>query len=323
MLFKSGNNLFSGALEFISRSDEISVFSAYIRTEQLKKLNLENKINRIVVGWEIRDLHQGASDLELYQYCKENKIALYRNTRIHLKCLLNNLDEVFLGSANITGRGIGEQANMFNFELNSLNKVKDFSDELYLYKIVSKSEYVTEELFLEIKSKVESLEDYKKQKEEYQKIDIMTKRKESDYFLISELPTYNQIEQLYDKANNIDSISGIDRKCISHDLATYSVDLEMSKNDFYNKLKDTVNSHPFIQALKKEIISSQRKSMNYGSVVRWITENTTTVPTPISWELKEKQVVNTLYKWICFFDEKFTVERPRHSEIIFYREEKI
>ena len=101
MLYKSGENLFSGALEFISRSDKISVFSAYIRTEQLKQLNLENKINRIVVGWEIRDLHQGASDLELYQYCKENKIALYRNTRIHLKCLLNNLDEVFLGSANI------------------------------------------------------------------------------------------------------------------------------------------------------------------------------------------------------------------------------
>lgn len=320
MLYKSGENLFSGALEFISRSDKISVFSAYIRTEQLKQLNLENKINRIVVRWEIRDLHQGASDLELYQYCKENKIALYRNTRIHLKCLLNNLDEVFLGSANITGRGIGEQANMFNFELNSLNKVKDFSDELYLYKIVSKSEYVTEELFLEIKSKVESLEDYKKQKEEYQKIDIMTKRKESDYFLISELPTYNQIEQLYDKAKNIDSISGIERKCISHDLATYGVDLEMSKIDFYDELKNTINSHPFILALKNKIINSQRQSMNYGSVVRWITENTTTVPTPVSWELKEKQVVNTLYKWICFFDEKFTVERPRHSEIIIFRE---
>ena len=177
MLYKSGENLFSGALGFISTSEEISVFSAYVRTEQLKELNRENKINRIIVRWEIRDLHQGASDLDLYQYCKNKKIALYRNTRIHLKCLLNNRDEIFLGSANVTGRGIGERENMFNFELNSLSKEADFYDVLYLDKIVSKSEYVTEELFQEIKSKVESLEDFKNQEEEYQKVDIMTKKK--------------------------------------------------------------------------------------------------------------------------------------------------
>ena len=95
MLYKSGENLFSGALDFISKSEEVTVFSAYIRTDQLKQLNVENKINRIIVRWEIRDLHQGASDLDLYHYCKEKKIALYRNTRIHLKCLRNERDTVF------------------------------------------------------------------------------------------------------------------------------------------------------------------------------------------------------------------------------------
>ena len=104
MLYKSGDNLWSGALDFISESEEVSLFSAYIRTEQLKELNRQGKINRIVVRWEIRDLHQGASDLELFRYCKEHQIALYRNTRIHLKCLINEKDQVLLGSANITGR---------------------------------------------------------------------------------------------------------------------------------------------------------------------------------------------------------------------------
>ena len=41
--------------------------------------------------------------------------------------------------------------------------------------------------------------------------------------------------------SNINLINDIDRKCISHDIATYGVDLEMSKNDFYNKLKETIN----------------------------------------------------------------------------------
>lgn len=319
MLYKSGENLFSGALDFISKSEEISVFSAYIRTEQLKELNQENKINRIVVRWEIRDLHQGASDLELYQYCKDNKIALYRNTRIHLKCLRNNRDEVFLGSANVTGRGIGERANMFNFELNSLNESTDFSDVLYLDKIVSKSEYVTQELFQEIKMKVESLEDFKKQEEEYQKVDIMAERKERDYFLISELPMFKDIKGLYNAAQNINGLSPLDIQCVSHDLATYDSSISKSEEEFYSDLKQVFNNHKFIVKLKARIKEDRRSSLNYGGVVRWITENTTTVPTPISWELKKQQVVNVLYEWICFFDSDFVVERPRHSEIIFYR----
>jgi hypothetical protein len=319
MLYKSGENLFSGALDFISKSEEISVFSAYIRTEQLKELNQENKINRIVVRWEIRDLHQGASDLELYQYCKDNKIALCRNTRIHLKCLRNNRDEVFLGSANVTGRGIGERANMFNFELNSLNESTDFSDVLYLDKIVSKSEYVTQELFQEIKRKVESLEDFKKQEEEYQKVDIMAERKESDYFLISELPMFKDIKGLYNAAQNINGLSPLDIRCVSHDLATYDLSISKSEEEFYSDLKQVFNNHKFIVKLKARIKEDRRSSLNYGGVVRWITENTTTVPTPISWELKKQQVVNVLYEWICFFDSDFVVERPRHSEIIFYR----
>lgn len=320
MLYKSGNNLFSGALEFISNSNEITLFSAYIKTEQLIKLDALKKIKRIIVRWEIRDLHQGASDLELFEYCSKNNIALFRNTRIHLKCLLNEKDQVFSGSANISARGIGEKDDFFNYELNSISDKIEFVDNVYLDRIISESKLVTYELYDKLKSVINSLENYEKQDDRYKELDINSEKKKNDFFLISELPTYNEIDQLYDKALNINLISDIDRKCISHDIATYGVDLEMSKSDFYNKLKTTINSHPFILALKNEIMNSQRQFMLYGSVVRWITENTTTVPTPISWELKEKQVVNTLYKWICFFDEKFTVERPRHSEIIFFRE---
>lgn len=321
MLNKSGENLFSGALDFISKSEEITVFSAYIRTKQLKELNKENKINRIVVRWEIRDLHQGASDMELFSYCKEHQIALYRNTRIHLKCLINEKDQVFLGSANITGKGIGEKSTRHNFELNSISTNIDFTDTLYLDKIVSQSEYVSKELFEKIKKKVESLEDFKKQEEEYQKVDIITIKKESDYFLISELPMYRDVKRLYRAAKNIDELSPLDRRCVSHDLATYDLSISKSEDEFYSDLRQVFNSHKFIVGLKTRIKEDRRgeRSLHYGGVVRWITENTTTVPTPISWELKEQQIVNTLYEWICFLDSDYVVERPGHSEVIYYR----
>ena len=59
------------AQDFINNNDNISIFSAYIKLEQLKYLNKENKINRIIVRWEIEDLVTGVSDFEvLYEYCK-------------------------------------------------------------------------------------------------------------------------------------------------------------------------------------------------------------------------------------------------------------
>lgn len=319
MLLRSGENLLKLALDFISESEEVTLFSAYIRTEQLKELNKEFKINRIVVRWEVRDLHQGASDLELYNYCKDNQIALYRNTRIHLKCLINEREQVLLGSANITGRGIGEKSVRFNFELNSITKDIDFEDTLYFDQIIAQSEYISEELFEEIKKRVESLEDFKKQEEVYQKVNILTENKESDYFLISELPMFKDVKKLYQASQNIEGLSPLDRRCVSHDLATYNLSPINSEEEFYKELRQVFNNHKFIVNLKTRIKEDRRSSLNYGGVVRWITENTTTVPTPISWELKEQQVVNILYEWICFFDPDFVVERPGHSEVIFYR----
>jgi len=271
------------------------------------------------VRWEIKDLHQGASDLELFQYCKENQIALYRNTRIHLKCLINEKNEVLLGSANITASGIGEISNNYNFELNSMNENIDFSDTLYLDKIVSRSEYVTEALYEDIKNRIASLEDFNNQNELYQLIEVETMKKGIDYFLMSELPMFRSIESLYFAAQNTHKLDSLDIKCISHDIATYDLNLNLTEDAFYLDLKSKFNTHPFIISLKGEVKNDRRQSLGYGSVVRWITEHTTTVPTPISWELKQQQVVNTLYNWLCYFDPEFVVERPNHSEVLFYK----
>ena len=174
-------------------------------------------------------------------------------------------------------------------------------------------------MFQLIKNKVETLEDYNQLKESYQKIELETEKKESDYFLMSELPMFMKVESLYDSAKDISSLNILERKCISHDIATYNLDFRESKEQFYSNLKNTFNLHPFIIKLKEEVKMTHRQSLNYGGVVRWISENTTTVPTPISWELKQKEVVNILYKWICFFDSDFVVERPNYSEVLFYK----
>ena len=98
MLYKSGINLKSGAVDFIAKNSFLTVFSAYLKLDQLKQLNNDNKIKQIIVRWDIQDLILGVSDIELYQYCKEQNIALFRNTRLHLKVFWNNQFSIFFGS---------------------------------------------------------------------------------------------------------------------------------------------------------------------------------------------------------------------------------
>src|SRR5690606_15728493 len=114
-------------------------------------------IKQIIVRWEIQDLCLGVSDLELYDYCIENKITLFRNTRIHLKAFWNNSKSILMGSANVTGKGIGEVGD-FNFELNGIINDITLKDQSYLNRIILESEYVTEKLFEIIKATVKKVD---------------------------------------------------------------------------------------------------------------------------------------------------------------------
>lgn len=312
MLSKSGYNLESSVISFLENNETITLFSAYIRTEQLKKINQSKNIKQIVVRWEVSDICFGASDLELYYYCRENHIKLFRNTKIHLKAFWNNKRSILFGSANVTKNGIGEGGNL---ELNGIQEHISSSDIMYFNEILDASAYVTDELFNEIKKKVDE------NKDKIPRIhDVVHQKTETDSFLLSQLPMSLNISNLYDAYMNSDSLSEEDLNCLIHDLVLYKVSNNLTEEIFYSTFKRNFNAHPFIVKLKKVIKSDARKSLSYGSVVRWIQNNTTTVPTPRSWELKEEQIINILYEWICFFDKDFMVEVPgRKSEVIFYR----
>ena len=91
MLHRSGDNLLEGAISFVNNNSEIILFSAYLKLDTLKKLNNSGHIKQIIVRWEVQDLCVGASDIELYHYCLNNKISLFRNTRLHMKAIWNNI----------------------------------------------------------------------------------------------------------------------------------------------------------------------------------------------------------------------------------------
>jgi len=310
MFLYSGIDLFDKSAEFVNSSDEVTIFSPYIKLEQIKILNYRKKVKRIIVRWEIRDLCLGVSDLDLYLYCKENNIALFRNTRIHLKVIWNHYSKLLFGSANITNKGIGEVGE-YNFELNSIIDNIDFATHNYLNKIIFESEYVNDELFEKINNLVLNT-----------KLPIInfpelpTIKKLTDFFLISQLPMSFSPVTLFNLTKSLPALSFEEFYFVSHDLILFDLKIELTEEEFFLQLKSKFNFHPFIVKFKQFVDSRPNKSIHYGGCVAWIQENTTTVPTPRSWEMKKNQMVNILYEWICFFDPNFVVERPNYSEIL-------
>lgn len=313
MLYKSGHNLEKGVIDFISSNETITLFSAYVKLEELKRVNIKNNIKQIIVRWEIQDLCMGVSDLEVYTYCKENNIILYRNTRLHLKAFWNNGTSLVYGSANVTGRGLGE-TNNYNYELNGLHEAITFADIVYLDKVIHESEYVTDELYNKLDSLVKANAVPELTYEE-----LPTVKSSVDAFLLSQLPMSVSPDDLINVIGNSKNAESLEISCAAHDVALFDLTITEESYLLKNLLRDRFNSSPFIIALKEHIKSQQSQSLRYGGVVEWIQENTTTVPTPRRWEIKQEQIVNILYTWICEFDDEFSWGIPgKRSEVIFY-----
>jgi hypothetical protein len=315
MLYISGTNLESSAIEFVDSYEKVTVFSAYMKLDEIKKINRSKNVKRIVVRWEILDLCKEVSDLEVYKYCQENQIALYRNTRLHMKVLWNDSSSVLFGSANITNKGIGENGR-FNYELNGLQNEIDFTTIQYFNQILRESQFVSKSLYLRIAEEVDSIGKIEEPAEPY--ISKSPEEKSQDKFLLSDLPMSRTVLDLFNTYSSPETSSNEDLIYAGHDLALYDLPNGLSRLNFEKTLQFKFNSHPFILALKQKI--TNEGSMNYGSVVRWIQKNTTTVPTPRSWEMKKELIVNILYEWICYFDNDFSWSRPNYSEVIYYKQ---
>ena len=319
MLYKSGVNLVEGAVLFVENNSDVILFSAYLKLDALKRLNESGNIKQIIVRWGIEDLCKEVSDIELYHYCLNNKIVLYRNTRIHLKAFWDNNKSVFLGSANVTNKGIGEKGN-FNFELNGIINNISLDDQSYLNKIILDSQYVTEELYEELNQIVN---DFDAPVIQYPK--FPTPPPTIDYFLINQLPMTSSIELLYSIYKG-DNSNDTEMNCASHDLELYNIQASLNKEEFLAQLKNNFNCHPFISEFKETVKNSKDRngrkdrdgSMRFGAVRNWFAKNTTTVPTPRTYELSDYIVI--LYSWICCFDDDFTWDVPgARSEVIYYK----
>ncbi len=304
--------LFEKIYEFLSagHGKTIFLFVPYIKVNVLEKL-LEGIDERIVVitTWEPRDLLYGSSDLTLYPFCREHKIALYVSKNLHLKVYSVGLESAILATGNISGRGLLPDGN---YEAGTLIENLTSNDRLFLNKIRSEARLVDDAMYEELK---EWYEQNKIEPPDVPHLSDIVSEPIVDDFSIASLPMTRSVDDLISGYMNISR--GLEpsedeeiKACIFHDLANYKMEPGLSELEFRRELASEFFAHPFIQRIDEFITQGAQ----FGSIKAWIQNNCTDVPIPSRRELTGN--VQVLLEWfVSLGNGKYVVDVPgSHSQ---------
>ena len=291
---------------------KIYLYVPYIKTKILKKLleEIDSQIT-IITTWKINDLISGSSELELYQFCKENNITLYIHNKIHLKVYSVNMESAIVASGNISQNGLMEGGN---YEAGVLVNKLEISDRLYLEKIKREATFVDDKIYQIYLDEYEKCKKQAPEKIDFEDPEIIPQK---DYFLKSALPMTENIDDLiagYERINsNLEPSENSEiTNCIYHDLANYEIELGLSKEEFRKKLQQQFFLHPFTQKINEFIETNERTQ--FGFIKRWVRDHCTDVPLPRAWEFTKN--IQILYHWFVKLGDYEIYVYGSHSESI-------
>ena len=311
-LFKNGINLKENLVEFIENSTNLFIYVPYIKLDTLKELlKNTNNCKAIFVRWETKDLITGACDLEIYPYCKQMGISLYRNKRIHLKAYVEDYKRSFIGSPNISVRGLNmPENNFYNYELATIVEEIDIEDKLYFSIIEQESILITDNIYNQI---LEQLPEKKVEYPDEKDFDLIISQPDKN-FLISALPLTYNVETLYRIYEDKSYINDVELNCAIHDLATYKIPFGLPLDEFKNRLEFEFFNHPFIKLFLDNL--NIKGEMYFGEVKIFIHNSCSDVPLPRRWEITE--CIQILYRWIVKLGNgKYAIDTPNYSERLF------
>ncbi|MBG22129.1 MAG: hypothetical protein CMF22_01545 [Idiomarinaceae bacterium] len=282
--------------------------SAFIKKTALEKdifcSNLKEKDVTIVARWQKRDLISKASDLEVYQHCKNMGWRFGISLNLHAKVYLFDEHTVLLGSANLTNKGLGlsgygnlEYGTAFECSQLDLDKIKAF--------VESEVTWIDDNLFDRISRELEatpreiSISDLEWSDGLLQLVNAPVR-----FLLLSELLN-NTPESLLNP--NFDDSS------IRSDLDLLGIDIDrlapQQLSEQFRKLR------LFCWLLNE--LKANGDSLSFGAISSKLHGAVINEPRPNRVDIKE--YVRTLFQWAKFETRYFRVERPNHSEIIHLR----
>lgn len=138
-------------------TDNLQIISAFCKLSAIKFIdeNISHPIKnkKLMVRFLLSDILQGATDFQLFDYCKANGWQMYVRFDLHAKTYIFDHKRCILGSANLTTKGLGLSLHG-NYELSSFADVDD-SDLKKIDTLFDNAILMTDELYAAMKSDYE------------------------------------------------------------------------------------------------------------------------------------------------------------------------
>ena len=298
-------NLLGNALENSTKS--VVILSAYVKAigvDWLKEKIGEKDIKcTIVARWDKGDLAQGSSDLECYSLAKENGWTFKVLKDLHAKVMLVDDDILFVGSPNLTGRGMS-LVPVANQEIGI--KVQALEEDLKIIdQLIDDAALVNDAIIKELEEWQKNLPKIEKPKiPEFPEIVNDSFKEKFNKLWVNNFPWCN-VEYL---------INNLDKKedNIIHDLDLFGL-TNIQKVNIEKELNESFLQSKIFNWLIKKLEAEENKEIYFGRLSSIIHDGLVDDPKPYRQDVKLLQA--NLYDYIKYFKPiKVICDQPNFSE---------
>tara|TARA_Y100001970_G_C14176311_1_gene827201 strand:- start:813 stop:1793 length:981 start_codon:yes stop_codon:yes gene_type:complete len=300
-------NLLGNAIE--NSTNSIVILSAYLKKKGVdwlkKKIGNKNVKCTIVTRWNKGDLAQGSSDLECYFIAKENGWTFKVLQDLHAKVMLVDNDVLFVGSPNLTGKGMS-LVPVSNEELGI--KVKALKEDLKIInQLIDDAILVDDKIIKKLEEWQKNLPKIEKPKiPEFPQIVNDSFKEKPNKLWVNNFPWCN-VEYLINNSDKKDYN-------IIHDLELFDL-TNIKKDNFETELKASFLQSKIFNWLIRKLEGEENKEIYFGRLSAIIHDGLVDDPKPYRQDVKVLQT--NLYTYIKYFKpDNIFYDRPNVSELI-------
>lgn len=276
--------------------NDIQIISAYCKKTAIQFVEncVANSMQRkrLMVRFSFADIVSGASDLEIYEFCRNNGWELYMRLDLHAKTYVFDKMRCIIGSANLTSRGVNLMEES-NYEIAFLSTISD--DELSRIDLLfDDAVRVDDELYKALTECASKHNATGPVKNDWDESILQLFNSKVDVLFTYDFPNCDSLSNL--------KIDSLDFLGLPSGWTTATVKKAFMKSNVYRWLKSVLE-----QKVNNEIYFGELSALIHDVIIN--------DPKPYRKEVKELQ--SNLLNWIVELDiEEIQIDRPKHSQRI-------
>ena len=280
--------------------EQIIILSAFVKIKGINwlvdKISKEKISCTIISKWDHSDIAQGASDLECYEICKQNGWQFKVLKNLHAKIMLIDKKELFIGSPNLTAKGMSltpvpnkEMGVKLEANQNDIGIINNLVDESIL---------IDDKIYKDLLGWKNNLPKLEKPSYPEFPVDIKKRLEENyDKLWVHNFP-WCTAEELLDTKEISENVQ--------HDLELFGLDRDnLEKKVIIKNIQNSKIYHWLINQINKQ----ENKELYFGNLSSIIHNSLLDDPRPYRKDVKTLQ--SNLYSYIkIFLQEKLIIDVP-------------